>query len=448
MAEWYTKIAEQVVGPLSADQLRALADGGRLAPNDPIARSKAGPWVPASRVKGLFETAAVDAGSEQELAAPRPAAEKVPPPVKEPPIPQPPVVMPGQKVASETVSISPPSGPGEVVPPIQDSGQGSGFAIQTEEVAPSQRRHSHKRKREKKPREPLTKKQKNVRLVKWLAVAVVAAIAVFAAIPFVRRLVQPAPEPVATSNPVVADVDVAAADDGLEEAFNTSSQPARPRSRPSAPQGRGNSTAGRQVEPMEETPEGAISGDTVDVKKAGYFLDRPLMSSADGRTARPANLFLLVKLELTAKNPDATPRFRGWINYAKEISLTDNNGVEYKVRTPQNFGGMYVDGQCHEMVFLSAEKPTTDVIVFAWPEDEGPVLPSNSDASLYLRLPKAAFGEQDELKIAIPLSEIEVTEEALKRSLEKPTAEKAATSDNVETDDGGPIRIPGLTDKP
>lgn len=446
MAEWYTKIAEQVVGPLSADQLRALADGGRLAPNDPIARSKTGPWVPASRVKGLFETAAADAGSEQEPPALRPAAEKVPSPVKEPPIPQPPVVMPGQRAASETVSISPSSGPGEVAPPMQESGQGSGFAIQTEEAVPSQRRR--KRKREKKPREPLTKKQKKVRLVTWLAIAIVASIVVLVSIPFLRRLVRPAPEPVATSNPVVADVDVAAADDGLENAFKTSSQPARPRSMPAAPQGRGDSTVGRRAEPMAAAWDASVSGDAIEVKPIRYVLDRPLMSTADGRTARPANRFLLVELELTAKKSDVSPRFHGWIGYAKEISLTDDRGVEYEVKTPKHFSGMFVEGQCREAVFLSAERPTTDVIVFAWPEDEAPVLPSNSDASLYLRLPRAAFGEQDELKIAIPLSEIEVTEEALKRPLEKPPSAKAAASDNVETDDGGPIRIPGLTDKP
>jgi len=168
------------------------------------------------------------------------------------------------------------------------------------------------------------------------------------------------------------------------------------------------------------------------------------LTSADGRAGRSANRFLLIKVELKTKGPDGSARFRGWSSYAKEISLTDEHGVRYDVRTPQNFDGMFVDGQCQETVVLSADEPMADVVVFAWPEDMAPVLPSTSEELLKLRLPKDAYGGQGELRIEIPLSEIDVTEAAMEKPRGGPPAAKPGTSDNVEEADG-PIRIPGLT---
>ena len=90
MSDWYYKIGEQVVGPMSADQLRALAAGGRLAASDPVANAKEGPWVPASRVKGLFAPASVE---EEPKASGGAQPAQTPEHREGPPIPQPPVVM-------------------------------------------------------------------------------------------------------------------------------------------------------------------------------------------------------------------------------------------------------------------------------------------------------------------------------------------------------------------
>jgi hypothetical protein len=168
-------------------------------------------------------------------------------------------------------------------------------------------------------------------------------------------------------------------------------------------------------------------------------LDRPRVIDAEGNPrGRTANSLLLVRLELKTSRPEESARFRGWSSYAKEISLTDEHGVRYDVRTRENLRGLFVDGQCQEMVFLSADVPTTDVIVFAWPEETAPGLPSASDEELLLQLPKGAYGEQGELKYRISLSTIDVTEEALGQY-------QGAPSD-VGGDEDGPIRIPGLTD--
>ncbi len=55
MAEaWYCRIAGEQIGPLTAAQLRALVESGRLMPDDPVSTTPAGPWVEARRVRGLF----------------------------------------------------------------------------------------------------------------------------------------------------------------------------------------------------------------------------------------------------------------------------------------------------------------------------------------------------------------------------------------------------------
>ena len=445
MADWHYKIGEQVVGPLSADQLKALADEGRLAPNDPVAKSPEGPWVAASRVKGLFEIAAIDDEPEEESTPSVPGASKAPPvvqaatdigepSVQEPPIPQPPVVMPPQ-TPSQTPSP-------QAAPPLVEASPSGGFGIQTEQVAVTQR--LQRRKREKKPKEPkapLTKKQKNVRLVKWLAIGIVLGIVVLVCIPMIRRMVRPAPEVAAEKNPIVADVDLAGADDGLEGAFDSSSRAASPRPGSTTAQRAPGESADGPLGAMDEGLQSRNVVPVVEARPVRVVLDQPRMSRPDGSgTGLPPNLLLLVYMELKTKSGDTTARFRGWANNADDISLTDSRGNEYAVRTPQSFGGRFVDGQCREMVFVSADDPATDVIVFAWPEKDAPVLPSNSEEELLLRLPKSVYGEEGNLLFAIPLSQIDVTEEAIKQS----GGLKPATSDNVMEDDGGPIKIPGL----
>ena len=75
--EWYCKIGDQEIGPLSASQLRALASGGRLVGDDPVRLGHAGAWVPARQVKGLFRAA----GSPPAGPGSAPSAEHAPPPI-------------------------------------------------------------------------------------------------------------------------------------------------------------------------------------------------------------------------------------------------------------------------------------------------------------------------------------------------------------------------------
>jgi hypothetical protein len=83
--EWYCQIAGREIGPLSSQQLKAMAVKGQILPNDCVRQGPYGVWVPAAQVKGLLPPA-------EPLPA-KPAAS--PPPISnDPPVarpfPQPP----------------------------------------------------------------------------------------------------------------------------------------------------------------------------------------------------------------------------------------------------------------------------------------------------------------------------------------------------------------------
>ena len=54
--EWYCRIMGQEMGPLSFDELIAVARWGRLSRNDTVRSGVNGNWVRAELVSGLFDT--------------------------------------------------------------------------------------------------------------------------------------------------------------------------------------------------------------------------------------------------------------------------------------------------------------------------------------------------------------------------------------------------------
>jgi Zn-dependent protease with chaperone function len=66
-SEWYLMSEGVVKGPLSAPQLRAMAQAGQIGQEDRI-RKGDGPWAPANRVKGLFDDAFASTSGEPELS--------------------------------------------------------------------------------------------------------------------------------------------------------------------------------------------------------------------------------------------------------------------------------------------------------------------------------------------------------------------------------------------
>ncbi len=80
--EWYAVVGGKKRGPLAASQLHQLAERGAVTPETQVSRGPDGPWVAASRVKGLFPAPA----AEPEPVAPQPRA-IVPRPVVPAPMP-------------------------------------------------------------------------------------------------------------------------------------------------------------------------------------------------------------------------------------------------------------------------------------------------------------------------------------------------------------------------
>ncbi|HEY8667950.1 MAG TPA: DUF4339 domain-containing protein [Tepidisphaeraceae bacterium] len=68
MAEWHYIKDGQQLGPVSSAQLRDMVRGGELLPQDSIWREGMADWVPAQRVKGLFDASPAVAGVATAVA--------------------------------------------------------------------------------------------------------------------------------------------------------------------------------------------------------------------------------------------------------------------------------------------------------------------------------------------------------------------------------------------
>lgn len=55
---WFVKQGGKPQGPLDSAQIKALAKKGTVTPDTEVAQSEAGPWVAATKVRGLFDAAA------------------------------------------------------------------------------------------------------------------------------------------------------------------------------------------------------------------------------------------------------------------------------------------------------------------------------------------------------------------------------------------------------
>jgi len=64
---WFCKLAGVVTGPLKPAELRALAEAGKLAPEDLVRQGETGPWVPARNIRGLFSSGG-QTGSDSGLS--------------------------------------------------------------------------------------------------------------------------------------------------------------------------------------------------------------------------------------------------------------------------------------------------------------------------------------------------------------------------------------------
>jgi hypothetical protein len=103
--EWYCEIAGREIGPLSAQQLRAMAAKGQILSNDCVRQGEQGSWVLARQVRGLLQPS-------PDLARPKPPVFQAPVPESLPetpvapsPPPPPPVAPPQANDVFDVVAL-------------------------------------------------------------------------------------------------------------------------------------------------------------------------------------------------------------------------------------------------------------------------------------------------------------------------------------------------------
>ena len=70
-SDWYCNMSGDVSGPLTDVQLRELAAGGYLSPDDFVRKTAQGGWVSAGRVNGLFSSGQAPTATGEEARADR-----------------------------------------------------------------------------------------------------------------------------------------------------------------------------------------------------------------------------------------------------------------------------------------------------------------------------------------------------------------------------------------
>ena len=68
MANWQIKRNDKIVGTVNGSKLRQLATAGKLKESDLLCKEGFEKWVPASKVKGLYEASTVPEQPKPEAA--------------------------------------------------------------------------------------------------------------------------------------------------------------------------------------------------------------------------------------------------------------------------------------------------------------------------------------------------------------------------------------------
>lgn len=442
--EWFLKIADKEVGPLSARQLKAMALRGEISKFDAVRRGSDGRWVPASSVKGLLPTGASAAEGRRPNRTPAarqpeqpPAAPQTPPgaktqpgpaPAAEPPGPVPSAIPRAIPVAQPVVARPDASG-------VQPARLGE-FNIDTSvDIAAS----SVADRRSVTPTDS-TRRRRNNLVVVVVAVSVVALAAVGAGVLLSRK------------GPGTASEDAYAASDKAGAHSEQEREPVVIRgldeylgeAGPKAPE-----EDEADAAPGEWTNASTSSAECGDVtvKIASAQIGRPrLISVSSGTAARPRTDCLWLKIEVRNTNKTTKLEYTSWNVGQKGVRLVDNDGKEYSVKSFASHG-LEIEGQIEGgRGSLLPEEATEDVLAFDRPD--------RSAKSLRLELPSAAFGETGTLKFEIPAamiawpaeSEGQTEPDAASKLADGHARPEAGKAPRVgEGADGGPIAIPGVS---
>jgi len=456
-SEWYLKVADKEVGPLTPRQLKSMADRDQISPYDPVRLGIDGHWVPASSVRGLLPPAA--SGGKPD-AEPKPGTEPKPAtggkPADAPTATLPGTALPGIPMAQPVARpVAPPVArpvAAMLTPQASDASSPGLFAVEAGEdtlVSRYAGRHhgwtagSHKRRKQE-------------ALIVAGVMVLMALSAVSAAVMLlgkgatstsrgpkpadnVSRDVEPEHEEVVI--PGLAEYLGEVGLDGADSPFGSAAS-GRPRSESSA--------AGSWTDASTSSAE---CGD-VSVKITSAEIDRPrLTSRSSGMAARATKDYLCVKLELGSRNQDKELEYRSWSVEGAGVTLVDDRGTRYPMKSfaPR---GLEIDGQIEGgKVSLLPGQVTQEMLVFE--------RPATGAARLRLQLPASAWGDEGSLKFEIPISMIAVADAPQESGLggasdlaAEGTAEGRAAPEPGTAQatqpvyDRGPIPIPGVTGEP
>jgi len=422
--QWYCMISGHERGPLSSQQLKAMATKGRLQPDHLVRQGTEGSWVPASRVKGLFATAGPAAPSDKPTDSDS-AAVLVAKPLEEPPAP--PTAKPSRVVEADA-SGTPPGG----LPPVRAAARKAkpaaqpafdAFGIATENDSPAARVAG---KSGGSTAGPKNGQRKNLMLVVGLLVVIggLAVVGIVVALSGKGRSASSdTPDQMAantkTSEEVLEEIDEL----DLDRPKNPDAIPSTAAEMPSA-----ESSAGSGEAEWANASGPPVQRGEVKVKIVSAEVGRPTMKRSSGRTARPKLESLVIRLELENVTATKKLKYASWSVGSTGVSLVDNFDNEYRHKTKKTFQGASIEGQFSSGSIYPG-KSVKDALAFEPPVDKAEYL--------RLRLPAMAFGESGVLRFEIPTDMIkEIAEED-----EEPSARDG---DGSDTKPASPeVRPPG-----
>ena len=389
-ADWYCKIAGAELGPLSSQQLRALAADGRLRADDDVCQGQGGKWVPAGRVKGLLKDASAEvlvarpleedevpvAKNADQVRPKQASANAVPKAKAAPKPPEPPVATVPIAKAAAVASVS------AAVPKAASAQSPFNFTGPESHAGTSSKRRSPALP----PADAAKQRQKRRKTLLLASIGGLIGLAIVGLVlvvanpfgsdsdddsgPSAELLAARQFEEEKLTGDVLTDIDPEISGDETPKT--------------------GDAEAGEKW--LDATKDKAVAG-PISIRIVSVRVDKPRILRGTGRAAAPKEDCLIVTLELVNTDPQKKIVHAGWARppALQRVALNDNHGNPYKLET---FRSGTVEGQQSESTSLYPNDPTSDVLVF-----ERPV-----DAAEYLRLelPASVVGQPSVLRFQIP----------------------------------------------
>ncbi|MDY0168349.1 MAG: DUF4339 domain-containing protein [Thermoguttaceae bacterium] len=387
-ADWYCRIAGAELGPLSSQQLRALATDGRLRADDEVCQGKGGKWVQANRVKGLLTS------SSSEVLVARPLDEESEPGAAKPAKSRSKPVA-GGAVPKAKTAPQPPEAPRTAVPVAKVAVAGSAPAAAAPAQSPfiftepgaEQGKSSTGKSGPLSPADVAKHRQKQrkrllIGSIGAVGGVLVLLVVVWLAYPLLTGSGDETAQGSSSEEPVEEGELGSDLDTGLDDLLGEGERRTE-----------GPADAGADGQRWLDASKDSAKAGAVNVRVVSVQIGKPRLKSATGQSKLPKEDLLIVTLELTNTDPAKKVVHSGWAGRAAaahEVSLVDNHGNPYKSKS---FTGAMIDGQQSD-TSLYADEPVLDVLVFERPVDAA--------KHLRLTLPASAVNHEGMLRFEIP----------------------------------------------